>query len=239
MPAKSIWKLKKKMPAQHKSITYKTTEIKNPFMEGQDKAFGEILSHNINELKWWRNVCGIGSLILFLVSFLFSVYAVRLQKTVPVLVNVMPSGEASYLGEVKAAAAVSVPEAAVVFQLKKFVTNFRSISTDRQVLYDNINGCYDMVTSSYEPIMTKYLQENSPFKLIGKTRRMVEIESALKTTGSSYQLDWIESTFEPGGNQKKIKMRALLTVKLLPPNDETIKKNPLGIYIENMEMTTL
>jgi type IV secretory pathway TrbF-like protein len=34
-------------------------------------------------------------------------------------------------------------------------------------------------------------------------------------------------------------MRALLTVRLLAVTDATIKKNPLGIYIENFEMAQL
>jgi type IV secretory pathway TrbF-like protein len=34
-------------------------------------------------------------------------------------------------------------------------------------------------------------------------------------------------------------MRAVVTVRLIQPSDDTIKKNPLGIYIENCEMTEL
>jgi type IV secretory pathway TrbF-like protein len=34
-------------------------------------------------------------------------------------------------------------------------------------------------------------------------------------------------------------MRALVTVKLLPVTDAAVRKNPLGIYIENCEMTEL
>ncbi|GMO15403.1 MAG: conjugal transfer protein TrbF [Termitinemataceae bacterium] len=225
------------MPFAQSSKKYEVIDIKNPL--AQEQGLGEILSICKTELKWWRAVCGIGSLVFCLINFFFTLYAVSLQQTVPVLINVMPSGEASYLGEVHSGTSVQIPEAAVLFQLRKFITNLRSISTDRQVLYDNINECYDMITAGYAAVMTKKLRENNPFDLVGKTRRQIEIESALKITGSSYQLDWLETEFDNTGSQKKTKMRAILTVKIISPGAATIKKNPLGIYIENCEMTTL
>jgi type IV secretion system protein VirB5 len=228
------------MAAPRKSTTYKETPLTNPFREGQDKAYGDILLDKTREMKWWRGVVGIGVLGLSVINFCFFVYAVSAQKTVPVLINVMPSGEAAYLGEVRQSGVLAVPEQAILFQARKFIVNIRSVSTDAQVLYNNIDECYAMVTSSYEPIMTRTLRAASPFALVGKIRRTVEIESALKITGSSYQVDWLETSVEAGSNSpQRKKMRALITVKMLPPSDDTVKKNPLGIYIENCEMTEL
>lgn len=182
---------------------------------------------------------GAGSLLLFFICFCFFVYAIKLQKTVPVLINVMPNGETAYLGAVKQNAVLQVPENAILYQARKFITNLRSVPTDPEVLYNNIDECFAMVTSTYGPILTKALQNNSPFNLVKKVRRSVEIESALKITGSSYQVDWIETLQEAGGNTKRTRMRALITIKLLPVDDTAIKKNPLGIYIDNCEMTEL
>lgn len=223
----------------HKSTTYKPGDIPNPFQEGQDRAYADILLDKMKEMKWWRGCIGIGILVLSFANLCFFIYAVSLQKTVPVLINVMPSGEAAWLGEVRQAGELQVPEQALLYQARKFVTNLRSVSTDPQVLYNNIDECYAMVTGSYEPVMTRMLRASSPFDLVGKTRRTVEIESALKVTGSSYQVDWLESSTEAGGTVSRKKMRALVTIKMLPPTDDTIKKNPLGIYIDNCEMTEL
>ncbi|MDR2491247.1 MAG: type IV secretion system protein [Spirochaetaceae bacterium] len=226
------------MAAIHKSTTYKETPVQNPFTVGQDKAFGDILLFNQRELKWWRNVVAPGALLLWFICFCFFVYALKLQKTVPVLINVMPNGEASYLGEVKQGASMQVPESAILYQVRKFITELHSVSSDSHVLYNNIEECYAMVTSSYEPVMTRNLRANSPFALVGKVRRTVEIESALKVTGSSYQVDWIETSQESGGT-KRTRKRAVITVKLLPVDETNIKKNPLGIYIDNCETTVL
>ena len=223
------------MASIHKSTNYKPTEIPNPFREGQDKALADILLDKMAEMRWWRTIIGLGIIGISLINFFFFIYAVSLQKTVPVLVNVMPSGEAAYLGQVKQTGALQIPEAAILFQLRKFVTNLRNISTDPQVLYNNIDECYAMVTGSYEP-----LRDNSPFNLVGKTRRTVDIESAIHVTGSSYQLDWKETSVQTSGSPQIVKMRALITIKILPVEDGAVmRKNPLGIFIENCEMTRL
>jgi type IV secretion system protein VirB5 len=226
------------MAAAHKSSSYKPVDAPNPFREGQDKAYADILLDKTREARWWR-LTGAGCIALFAVSIVISYATLRAQKTVPVLVNVMPSGEAQYLGEVRQNGTTAVPEAAIQYQVRRFIANLRSVSTDRQVLYNNVDECYAMITSTYEPVMTRSLRSASPFELVGKLRRSVEVESILKITGNSYQIDWAETVIEQTGSPKHTRFRALVTVRLLPATDTSIKKNPLGIYIENCEMTEL
>jgi len=209
-------------------------------MEGQDRAYGEILLGMTRQTRFWRLVVGCGSLCLFAISLALFWRAINIQQTVPVLVNVMPSGEAQYLGEVRQEGqAPAAPEAAVVWQVRQFVTDLRSVSTDPQVLYDNIENCYAMVTSKYEPVMTRFLRGASPFDLVGKTRRGVQIESVIKATESTYQIDWLETTTAGDGTKRGARMRALVTVKMLPVSGDSIKRNPLGIYIDDFQMTEL
>jgi len=227
------------MPAQHKKAAYKPPDLKNPFLEGQDHAYADLLWENRKELRWWRGVVGPGSLLLFLASLCFNVCSIRQQKTVPVLVNVMPSGEAQYLGEVRQNGALQVPEAAVHYHVRKFISNLRSVSTDYQVVYNNIDECFAMVTSGYSPILRQFLLADSPFNLVGKLRRTVEVESVLNVTARSYQINWSETSIDSSSTRKTARMRAVVSVRLIQPTEETIKKNPLGIYIENCEMTEL
>jgi type IV secretion system protein VirB5 len=87
--------------------------------------------------------------------------------------------------------------------------------------------------------MTGALRANSPFDIVGKIRRSIEIETVIKITGNSYQADWFESSTEISGQRKTVRMRALITIKLLPATDATIKRNPLGIYVDALEMTQI
>jgi type IV secretion system protein VirB5 len=206
--------------------------------QGQDKAFSFLLENEQKSKKWWQYFMGISCVSLFFASLvLFYISLVR-QDIIPVLVNVLPSGESAYLGEVRQGE-FQVPEAAIFYQVRKFITNIRTIPVDPYVLNTNINECYAMITSSYEQIFTPNLRANSPFPLVGKIRRSIEIESTLRITGNSYQVDWIESTFESGGNPSRVKMRALVTVRLITPDPSFIKNNPLGIFIDACETTQL
>lgn len=226
------------MPAPHKSTVYKPPQIKHPLYQGQDKAFGFLLENEIKSKKWWQFCIGIGSLILFLGALILFYISLSRQDIIPVLVNVLPSGESAYIGEVRQGQ-FQVPEAAIFYQVRKFVTNMRTIPVDPYVLNTQINECYAMITSSYEQIFTPNLRANSPFPLVGKIRRSIDIESTLHVTGASYQVDWIESTWESGGNPSRVKMRALVTVRLITPDPSFIKNNPLGIFIDACEMTQI
>jgi type IV secretion system protein VirB5 len=197
------------------------------------------LLDQINSKKWWQRVIGIGSLALFAAALALFFIALSRQEIIPVLVNVLPSGESSYLSEVRRSGDFQVPDSAVFYQVRKFITNIRSIPVDPYVLNTNILECYAMATSSYEQILTRNLRANSPFPLVGKIRRSVEIESALRITGSSYQVDWYETVSESGGSPSRVKMRALITVRLITPEPSFIKDNPLGIFIEACEWTEI
>jgi type IV secretion system protein VirB5 len=222
----------------HKKPVYKPVDAKNPFTDGGDKAYAEILADKMKETQKWRHTFYV-NIILFAIALVLFFNAISRQQTIPVLVNVMPSGESQYLGEVRQNGSFEVPEAAIHFQIRTFVHNLRSVSTDYQVLYSNIDDCFQMVTSAYSPIMRNMLINSSPFELVGKLRRTVEIESVLHVTGRSYQINWTESVIESQSSPKNSKMRAVATVRLVSPTDATIKRNPLGIYIENFEMTEL
>jgi type IV secretion system protein TrbF len=226
------------VPAPHKSTTYRPPPVRHPLYQGQDKAFSYLLENEIKSRKWWQFFVGVGSLALFAGALALFYVSISRQEIIPVLVNVLPSGESSYLGEVRQAQ-FQVPEAAILYQVRKFIANVRTIPVDPYVLNANINECYAMITHSYEQIFTPNLRANSPFPLVGKIRRSIEIESTLRVTGNSYQVDWTESTFESGGNPSRVKMRALVTVRLIAPDPSFIKDNPLGIFIEACEWTQI
>jgi type IV secretion system protein VirB5 len=225
------------MPAQHKNTVYKSRNVENPFKEGGDEAYADILFDKMKEVKWWRNIVGVGILILSIANVMLHCSSSNRQQNIPMLVNVMPTGEAQFLGEVRAGQ-LQIPEAAIVFQVRTFITNLRSISTDPQVLHDNIVSCFFMVTNNYEHILRQMLNTNSPFNLVGRVRRSAEIESIIRITQDTYQVDWIDVTLE-GTMRRNARMRALVTVRILPVTQENVRSNPLGIYIDNMEMTEL
>jgi type IV secretion system protein VirB5 len=225
------------MAGLHKATVYAPLALNNPF-EARDKAYGDLLLNARKETKTYRIIAlvclgfvaaGIGGLI----------YGVGLQKNIPYLVNVMPTGESRYLGEVRYTGDLQIPEAAVQFQVRTFLTYLRTVSGDYDMLYRDISLCYGMITPECEKKMTRELTDNSPFKASkAGVRRTLRIESVLKLTNDSYQLDWTESE-SSGGQVKSARLRGVFTVKLLAPAEKNIQANPLGIYIDSYDITVI
>jgi type IV secretion system protein VirB5 len=167
-------------------------------------------------------------------------YCASLEKQVPLIITVAPWGEARYIGD---AAALSyrnaeIPEEAIQFQIREFVTRFRGISSDSEVLYQNIIKCYSMVTSSCSSKMTSHLREEDPFSFVGKTKRAITIESVLRLSDKTWQVDWIEKSSGSGTSSAK-RIRGVFTVRLLEPGAKQRVQNPLGIYIDDYDYTEL
>jgi type IV secretion system protein VirB5 len=153
----------------------------------------------MKETQTWRKLTFVNT-VLFFISLILFFYSVSRQQTVPVLINVMPSGESQYLGEVRQTGSVQVPEASVHYQIRTFILNYRTVSTDYQIVYSNIDDCFSMVTQNYTSIFRQELLNNSPFSLVGKIRRSVEIESILLITGRSYNVNWTEASYDTSAN---------------------------------------
>ena len=90
--------------------------------------------------------------------------------------------------------------------------------------------------------MNQFLNGNpelNPFKRAEKETVAVQIESVMRQTPESWQVDWVETVRDRQGTVKMtpFHMRALLTVYLIPPTPATtedqIRKNPMGIYIRD------
>jgi type IV secretory pathway TrbF-like protein len=225
------------MASLHKPTTYAPLALNNPF-EAQDKKYSDLLLNAQKEKKMYQIIALI-CLAFTGLSICGLFYGVSLQKNIPYLINVMPTGESQYLGEVRYTGDLQIPEAAIQFQVKTFLTYLRSISGDYDMLYRDISLCYNMVTSECGKKMTKELTDDSPFKASrAGIKKTLQIESILKLTNGTYQLDWIESTAE-SGQVKRARLRGLFTVKLLQPTEKNIQTNPLGIYIENYDITIL
>jgi type IV secretion system protein VirB5 len=226
------------MSSLHKPTTYAPLALDNPF-RAQDKKYADLLLNAQKEKKMYQ-VIALVCLAFTGLAICGLFYGVSLQKNIPYLVNVMPTGESRYLGEVRYSGELQIPESAVQFQVKTFLTYLRTVSGDYDMLYRDISLCYNMVTPECGNKMTAELTGNSPFKASkAGTKRTLQIESVLKLTNGTYQLDWIESTSSSGGQVRRERLRGLFTVKLLAPSDKNIQTNPLGIYIDNYDITVL
>ena len=94
-----------------------------------------------------------------------------------------------------------------------------------------------MITPAAESKMTPEIREDNPFKFIGVKKRIVTIESTIRVSGSTYQVDYIES--QTGRESGTRRYRALVTTVRKTPPKKAEKLNPLGIYINDYNITEI
>jgi type IV secretion system protein VirB5 len=225
------------MASHHKKTIYAELPAGNPFERGE-KAYGDLLENERKGKRRWQAAAYIllGCVVL---SIGISWYAATLPKTVPLIITVAPWGEAEYRGEATGLSYqnAQIPEIAIQYQVREFVTELRGISSDSEILYQNITRCYARVTEKCNRKMTASLREEDPFSLVGKTRRVITIETVLRLSTHTWQVDWIESS--SGSTTMTHRMRGVFTVELLEPAGRQRVLNPLGIYIDDYDFTEI
>lgn len=212
-----------------------------PFNSTKDGAnnlqlnhFDFICGQVINENRILKYVV-IVSCLAFFVSIGITLYAVSLPESIPVLVTMNDFGEASYVGAVSRRnfQNYSVPELAVQYQVKKFVSLAHTLSTDKAVMKKNVSATYHLLTATTASKYSTLLKENNPFADFGSKTREVEFQTEpLQLSKDTYQVDYqVKSRMLTGSVIDDVRMRAVVSVKVMRPSDEDIKDNPLGIYI--------
>lgn len=223
-----------------KSTWIPDTQSENPFNKNL-KEYDRIIGEQCKENRTWRRIAII-SLCAFFLSLGIVIYAVNLPKTVPLVITVSDWGEAKYVGGITqySYANIQVPEIAVHYQLRKFVTNINTITSDPDVMRQNIRECYAAMIPTSADKLTRILREDNPLQEYGTIKRQISIESVLRLSDSSYQIDFIETDSRSDGFvRSRTRCRAVCTTALMEPAVEDLIMNPLGIYITDFDITTI
>lgn len=220
-----------------KTIYQPEVSIQNPF-NLQDKIYGELLGEERRDKIVWR-IIAVFLLLCVPAAIGALVYTSQLPKTVPVYIAVLPWGEAQYIGDVSTFSYknMQIPTESVIWQVHDFLYKFRTIPNDSDVLYKNVDHLYSIVTKNCEAKMTAELRTNDPFAQVGRQKRFITVESTLRLSTNSWQVDWIETASGIQSGTKR--MRGVFTTALLEPPEKKRVINPLGIYIDDYDFTEI
>lgn len=178
------------------------------------------------------------SCIGFILSLLINLYAVNLPKQVPLVITVSDWGEAKYVGNISRLnyQGLKVPEIAIEYQIRKFVSNFYELPSDAAVLKKNLRDCYASCNAASAEKLSNNLKKDNPLKNVGKAFRIVEIETVLRLSDTSYQADFvINDKDRTDAKVRKRRYRGIISIKLLEPAKEDMILNPLGIYVTDFD----
>ncbi len=129
-------------------------------------------------------------------------------------------------------------DAQIAHHLAKFLGNVRALSIDPIVVRQNWLAAYAFATDRGANTLNEYARQNDPFSDVGKKTRTVEVTSVVRSSTKSFEVRWFERTFENGSLAKTERYTGALTVIVKPPRDaETLRKNPLGVYVHGLNWT--
>jgi type IV secretory pathway TrbF-like protein len=177
----------------------------------------------------WRLVA-VGSLSLSLLLAAILLWIGRTGAVVPYVVEVDSRGGARAVGP--AAETYTPSDAQIAYHLSRFVDNVRALSIDAVVVRQNWLKAYDFVTDKAAVTLNEHARENDPFARVGRQTIAVEVTSVVRASDTSFQVRWLERTFDGGALRDTKRLTGLFSIVITPPRTvDAVRKNPLGIYV--------
>jgi type IV secretion system protein VirB5 len=152
----------------------------------------------------------------------------------PYVVEVDQEGTVRAVGP--ATEAYRPSDAQIAHHLARFIRNVRALSLDPVVVRQSWLEAYDFTTDRAAKILNEHAKANDPFAAVGDRSISVEVTSVVRASEGSFQVKWIEQTFERGSLSDTSRYTALLSIVLQPPaTEDQLQKNPLGIYVNGLD----
>ena len=162
-----------------------------------------------------------------------SVWQAGQSRITPYVVEVDRLGSVQAVGP--AVQRYEPSDAQIAHHLARFVENVRSLSIDPIVVRQRWLEAYDYATDRAALTLNEYARENDPFAQVGDRSVTVEVTSVVRSSDDSFDLRWRERSYQNGSPARSDRYTGVLTVVVQRPRDvETLRKNPLGIYVHGI-----
>lgn len=198
---------------------------------------GTIQSISQKNARMWQ-VIALVSLVSFFVSLGICAYAVRLPKTVPVIVTVDGDGVTNYVGRVDRSywGRNSIPENAKTYVIKRLIANMFTRVIDTRAQQSYVDECGAICQGQALNLLDTFFLENNPFSMMGVRTQTVNLEEPMRETDRTYVIYFNVLTYERGVLMDSRRYSALVTLDFFDGVPET---NPLGIYVTTFDIKTV
>ena len=220
-----------------KQKTWTTGKTPGPY-NGNFEAYDAYIGQYRRDRNFWRTAAliSLGIVGLCIPAML---YLGSLPAVVPHVIEVATWGEARNVGAVGSNIydGIERSQRSIQFYLRQFVRNIRSVSTDVEVIKSRLSTAFRSVT---RPAYTKLQREvaNSNIFVRSQNGRVeVVVHSFLAVSSSSYQIDWMETTYSTNGKELERHLyRGLFNIVFAEPSREQVSANPLGIFVDGYDI---
>ena len=231
--------LKKKAGSQAANAGPIADTVVDPYVDAQ-RVWLERYGTYIQQAYNWRLVALIEAIAL-VCAVVGLIFLASQTKFVPYIVAVDKVGMAIAVHPAERAS--SIDQRVVRAQLAYWIVSARSVVTDRIVALDDINTTYGYVASdspAFGYLNTYYPSDGHSPLTRGQTETdVVAVSDILPVSPTSYEIQWVETIRDLHGRVKSTQTwEGTVTIAFRPPTDEqTILKNPLGLYITSVNWT--
>jgi type IV secretion system protein VirB5 len=156
------------------------------------------------------------------------------SRVVPYVVEVDRLGEPRAVTEAEAGYRPTDPQ--IAWFLGRFITSVRSVSLDPVLMRQDWLSAYDFTTKRGAVFLGDYARSADPFGRVGERTVSVQVTSVVRASDRSFQVKWIETTYERGAQAGSSHWTGILTVVLTAPaSAEALRRNPLGLYVDAVD----
>jgi type IV secretion system protein TrbF len=224
------------------------TEARKFLHKQARKEWDNRLGTQVKAAANWRRAF-FGCLAVLSVESLGSIGLARAviakPKAVPHVIEVDRIGVAHYRGPVgESGKGYNMSERSIRQHLRRFVTDLRSISSDRAVITANILEAWEWSTPVGQNLINKYVADKNPYNRAVEERVSVEVQEILSLSRDSWRVQWTETRFDPNGGQIDTvawggAFRLVFRLSEEGVTDEMLEKNPYGIYVDYFDVQPL
>lgn len=156
------------------------------------------------------------------------------SRVVPYVVAVDRLGEPRAISEAEAGYQPTDPQ--IAWALSNFIMKVRGVSLDPVVMRDGWLQAYQFTTDRGARFLSEYARASGALSRIGERTVSIQVTSVVRASDKSFQVKWREEAYERGSFDGASQWTAILTVTKKAPKDaETLRHNPLGIYVDAID----
>ena len=210
----------------------RTPEPETPYQRAGQLWDERIGSARVQAQSWRLMAFGCLSLTGCLSTAL--IWQSMQSRVTPYVVAVDRLGEARAITEADKAYSPTDPQ--IAWHLAHFMSNIRAVSLDPVLMRANWLEAYDFATRRGAQFLDDYARSADPFAHVGDHSVSVQVTSVVRASDKSFQVKWTETAYDRGSQSGSSRWTAILTVVSKPPSSaETLRKNPLGIYVDAID----
>lgn len=212
----------------------RTPEPETPYQRAGQQWDERIGAARVQARNW--RLMAFGGLMLTAAMSAALVWQSLQSRVVPYVVAVDRLGEARTVSE--AERDYQPNDAQIAWHLARFIGQVRSVSLDPVLMRRDWLSAYDFVTRRGAQFLDDHARAADPFGKVGEQTVSVQVTSVVRASDRSFMVKWTEAGFERGVRTGSSRWTGILTVVRKPPvSAETLRRNPLGIYVDAIHWT--